>query len=114
MDERQESRAGSPSNLRACRSYRHKAVAPEALADIETVVTGHYPAVLTMADLKTYGIFMRELVRAVQAAKGAGRSLDDFVRNWKIPEPFVKEGYVSFEHLRPVRADFEVIWNETG
>jgi len=85
-----------------------------ALTNIDVVITGHYHTVLTLSDLKTYGTFMRELVEAVQAAKAAGQSIDDFVRAWKIPEPYVKEGYVSFEHLRPVRADIEVIWKETG
>jgi cyclase len=121
--------------LHAADAFGHKAVAPldanngasgvaypetianavEALTNIDTVTTWHYHTVLTLADLKTYGTFMRELVQAViQAAKATGRSIDDFVRAWKIPEPYVREGYVSFEHLRPVRADIEVIWNETG
>ena len=88
-----------------------KAVA--ALTEIDTVVTGHYPTTLTMADLKTYGDFTREFVDAVQAAKKAGRTIDDFVNAWKLPERFLKDGYVDFSHLRPLRPDVEVIWNET-
>jgi glyoxylase-like metal-dependent hydrolase (beta-lactamase superfamily II) len=84
-----------------------------ALKDIDAVITGHYQTALTMADLRTFGEFTREFVQAVQAAKRAGRTIDDFVNTWKIPERFVKEGYVSTEHLRPIRPDVEVIWNET-
>jgi cyclase len=88
-----------------------KAVA--ALPSIETVITGHYPTTLTMADLKTYGDFTREFVQAVQAARKAGGTIDDFVGTWKTPERFLKEGYVQATHLRPLRPDVEVVWNET-
>jgi glyoxylase-like metal-dependent hydrolase (beta-lactamase superfamily II) len=84
-----------------------------ALANIDAVITGHYQTTLTMADLKTYGDFTREFVQAVQEAKKAGRTIDDFVNNWKLPERFVKEGYMDFSHLRSIRPDVEVIWNET-
>jgi glyoxylase-like metal-dependent hydrolase (beta-lactamase superfamily II) len=84
-----------------------------ALADIDTVVTGHYPTMLTMADLKTYGDFTREFIQAVQAAKRAGQTVDDFVDTWKLPERFLKEGYVDVTHLRPLRGDVEVVWSET-
>jgi cyclase len=84
-----------------------------ALTNIDTVITGHYQTTLTMADVKTFGAFVREFVGAVQAAKKAGRTIDDFVREWKIPERFLTEGYASTEHLRSIRPDVEVIWNET-
>ena len=29
------------------------------------------------------------------------------------PERFLNEGYTSTEHLRSIRADVEVIWNES-
>jgi len=83
-----------------------------ALTNIDTVITGHYQTTLTMADLRTFGDFTREFVQAVQAAKRDGRTIDDFVNSWKIPERFLKEGYASTEHLRPIRPDVEVIWNE--
>jgi hypothetical protein len=44
--------------------------------DIDTLITGHYPTTLTMADLKTYGDFAREFEQAVQAARRAGRTID--------------------------------------
>jgi glyoxylase-like metal-dependent hydrolase (beta-lactamase superfamily II) len=84
-----------------------------ALTGIDVVITGHSPATLTMADLQRYGQFVRGFVEAVQAAKRAGRTIDDFVKTWSIPDEFQREGYFSIEHLRPLRPDVEVIWNET-
>lgn len=92
---------------------RTLARAVAALGDIDVVITGHYPTPLTVADLKMYGEFVGEFVGAVQQAKRSGRTVDDFVRAWKIPDRFLAEGYVSVEHLRPVRADVEAVWNET-
>ena len=85
----------------------------EALTNVDTVITGHYHTTLTMADLRVYGDFIREFVDAVQGAKRAGRTIDDFVSAWRIPDRFLKEGYASTEHLRSIRSDVEVIWNET-
>ena len=88
------------------------AKALSALTGIDTVVTGHYPTTLTMADLKTYGDFVREFVQAVRTAKEGGRAIEDFVDGWEMPERFVREGYVQATHLRPLRGDVEVVWNE--
>src|SRR5439155_12182437 len=63
--------------------------------------------------LKTYGDFVREFVQAVQTAKRSGRTIEEFVSSWKLPEGFVMEGYVDIGNLRPLRPDVEVIWNET-
>jgi hypothetical protein len=52
-------------------------------------------------------------VGAVQEAKRSGRTVDDFVSSWKIPDRFLGDGYVSVEHLRPIRSDVEAVWNET-
>jgi cyclase len=86
-----------------------------ALADlgVDTVVTGHYPTTLTLADLRTYADFTRDFVAAVQAAKQQGRTIDDFASGWTMPARFVDAGYVDMAHLRPIRPDVEVIWSET-
>src|SRR5215510_13130239 len=101
------------------------AKAAAALKNIDTVITGHTPTTLTMADLKTYADFTREFVQTVQAAKKAGRTIDDVVNSWKTPERFQKEGYLTPEELQKLtrqplasqtarlRANVEVIWNET-
>jgi glyoxylase-like metal-dependent hydrolase (beta-lactamase superfamily II) len=82
-----------------------------ALTGIDTVITGHYPTTLTMADLATYGAFVGAFVEAVQAAKRAGRTIEDFLASWRLPERFVQEGYVDLAHLRPLRPDVEVVWS---
>ena len=85
-----------------------------ALTNIDTVVSGHYQATLSMDDLRMYWDFTREFVRAVQSARTAGRTIDDVVESWKLPERFAREGYADVSHLRPLRGDVEVVWNETG
>ncbi len=37
---------------------------------------------------------------------------DDFVKTWKLPARILEQGYVDTTHLRPIRPDVEVIWNE--
>ena len=101
------------------------AKAAATLKNIDTLITGHTPTTLTMADLKTYADFTREFVQTVQAAKKAGRTIDDVVNSWKTPEKFQKEGYLTPDQLQQLtrqplasqtarlRANVEVIWNET-
>ncbi len=101
------------------------AKAAAALKDIDTVITGHSQTTMTMADLKTYGEFVGEFVRAVQTAKRAGRTIDDLVNSWDTPERFRKDGYLTREELQRstrqpaeaqkarLRAYVEVVWNET-
>lgn len=55
------------------------------LKNIDTVITGHSQTTLSVADLKTYAGFIREFVQTVQAAKRAGRTMDDVVNTWKTP-----------------------------
>jgi cyclase len=82
-----------------------------ALPNIDTVVTGHNPTTLAMADLKEYAEFNREFVEAVRAAKKAGRSIDDVVNTWKVPERFLKAGYTQPMPNR-LRSNVEVVWKE--
>jgi cyclase len=101
------------------------AKAAATLKNIDTVITGHTPTTLTMADLKTYADFTREFVHTVQAAKEAGRTVDDVVNSWKTPERFQKEGYLTPDQIQQItrwtlavqtarlRANVEVVWNET-
>lgn len=92
-----------------------------ALTDIDTVITGHNATTLTMHDLKTYGEFIGEFVQTVQAAKKAGKTIDDVVNSWTVSERFLKEGYRTPEEHEKltrqpmsarVRANAEVIWSE--
>ena len=54
----------------------------------------------------------REFVDAVLAAKSRGGTVDEFAQSWTMPARYVEKGYVSMAHLRPPRADAEVIWRE--
>jgi hypothetical protein len=93
-----------------------------ALTNIDTLITGHAATTLTPADLKTYAEFIGEFVQTVQAAKKAGKTIDDVVNTWKISERFLKDGYMTPEEYQKlarqpmssrVRANAEVIWSET-
>ena len=66
--------------------------AANGLKDIDTVITGHAPATMTMADLKTWADFTRDFVNAVREAKKAGKSVDDVVASWKVPEKYTGYG----------------------
>jgi len=44
---------------------------------------------------------------AVQPAKKSGRTIDDFVNNWKLPPRYLKDGYNDFSQLRSIRPDVE-------
>lgn len=95
----------------------YPATIARALAElhgIQTIITGHHHAVLGMRDLEAYGEFTRLFVDAVQTAKAAGRTVDQFVAGWTLPTRFVADGYMDFSHLRSIKADVEVIWAETG
>lgn len=81
-----------------------------AVSGVTTVINGHNATTTTPADLKTYSEFIRAFVQAVQAAKKAGKTVDDVVASWKTPAAFA--GYNTPNPAR-VKADAEVIWSET-
>jgi glyoxylase-like metal-dependent hydrolase (beta-lactamase superfamily II) len=81
------------------------------LQNIDTVITGHNATTLAIADVKMYSEFIREFVDAVRAAKKAGRTIDDVVNTWKVPERFTSAGYAQPMPAR-LRPNVEVIWKE--
>lgn len=84
-----------------------------ALTGIDTVITGHNPTTVTMADVKMYSEFVRDFVDAVRAAKKAGQTIDQVAKTWKVPERFVSAGYAQPPEAR-IRANVEVIWKEVN
>ncbi|MGH9147676.1 MAG: MBL fold metallo-hydrolase [Vicinamibacterales bacterium] len=90
-------------------SYADTLAKAAALPNVDVVVTGHSPN-MTVADLKEYSEFNRDFVQSVQAAKKAGRTIDDVVNTWKVPERF--KGYTQPMPDR-LRYNVEVVWNET-
>lgn len=87
------------------------AKAGTALAkDVDAIINGHNPTTTTPADMKTQSEFIADFVTFVQDAKKAGKTVDDVVSTWKTPAKYV--GYATPQEAR-VRADAQVVWNET-
>jgi len=76
---------------------------------VDTVITGHGP-VMAMRDLREFAAFNREFLETVQAAKRAGRSVDDIAAAWKLPARWAHYATPTPER---VRANVEVIFAET-
>jgi glyoxylase-like metal-dependent hydrolase (beta-lactamase superfamily II) len=82
-----------------------------ATPNVDRVITGH-STTMTVAELKEYSDFIREWVSYVQAGKKAGRTLDEVVNAWQIPERF--KGYTPVQPgMGNWRANAQVIWDET-
>jgi cyclase len=64
----------------------------DSLKNVDTIITGHSTQ-MTMADLKEYIQFNRDFLADVQAAKKAGKSVDDVAKTWKIPAKY--NGYAA-------------------
>jgi cyclase len=81
-----------------------------AVKNVETIINGHNPTTTTPADLRLYSEFIGDFVKFVQAAKKAGKTVDDVVNTWSTPARYT--GYSKPDPDR-VRADAQVIWDET-
>lgn len=90
-------------------SYADTLAKAAALPNVDVIVTGHSPN-MKVADLKEYSEFNRDFVQSVQAAKKAGRTIDDVVNTWKVPERF--KGYAQPMPER-LRYNVELVWEET-
>ena len=93
--------------------------AAKGLADMTALVNGHADAQTTVADLREYGAFIRDFTIAVRAAKKSGKTVDQFVKEWKTPANYT--GYLAADAPTGVpditQADFArnaatVIWEE--
>ncbi len=81
-----------------------------AAKEVDTIINGHSPTTTTPADLRTQSEFIADFVKFVQDAKKAGKSLEDVAITWKTPAKYT--GYATPTPVR-VRADAQVIWDET-
>jgi glyoxylase-like metal-dependent hydrolase (beta-lactamase superfamily II) len=86
------------------------AKAAAAATGIDRIINGHHPTTTTVADLRMQSEFVADFVTFVQAAKRGGKTLDDVVSTWRTPAKYV--GYTEPNPTR-VRADAQVIWDET-
>jgi cyclase len=59
---------------------------------VERVITGH-STTMTIADLREFGEFNGDFVRDAQAAKKAGKTVDQFVAEWSVPAKY--KGYTT-------------------
>jgi cyclase len=84
------------------------AKASEGLGSVDAIITGH-STTMTLDDLKTYAAFNREFLAMVREAKKAGRSVDEIVNSWKMPDKYV--GYTAPQPAR-LRANVDAIYRE--
>ena len=73
---------------------------------VDSIVTGH-STVMTPNDLREYSDFNRDFRNAVLEAKKSGRSVDDIVKAWRIPDQY--KGYAAPDPVR-LRANVENIY----
>ena len=83
--------------------------AATTIKDVDTIITGHSTQMVPN-DLKEYVEFIRRFVSDVQAAKKAGKTVDEVASTWAIPATFT--GYTKPPTDR-VKAYVQVIYNET-
>ena len=86
--------------------------------DVETIINGHNATTMVTADLKLYSEFIADFVKFVQDAKKAGKTVDDVVNTWKTPAKYTGYNEPTTDEQRTaranrVRADAQVIWDET-
>jgi glyoxylase-like metal-dependent hydrolase (beta-lactamase superfamily II) len=89
------------------------AKAAKSLKNIDTVITGH-STTMTMADLAEYAEFNKEFMRDMQAAKKAGKSVDDAASSWKMPEKY--KGYTAPTApaaMTRLKANAQIVFDET-
>ena len=65
---------------------------------------------MTMADLAEYAEFNKDFMKDVQAAKKAGKSVDEVAGSWKIPEKY--KGYAAPAAPR-LKANVQIVFDET-
>jgi cyclase len=88
--------------------------AHKTLKNIDTIITGH-STTMTMADLAEYAEFNKEFMKDVQAAKKAGKSVDQIAAGWKIPEKY--KGYTdpasTPAQTARLKANVQIVFDET-
>ena len=84
------------------------AKAAKGVKNIDSIITGH-STVMTVADLTEYAQFNKDFMAEVQAAKKAGKSVDDVAGSWKMPAKYT--GYGAPQAAR-LKANVQVVWDE--
>jgi glyoxylase-like metal-dependent hydrolase (beta-lactamase superfamily II) len=74
----------------------------------DSIITGH-STVMTPNDLREYAEFNRDFLNAVREAKKSGRSVDEIVKAWTMPEKY--KGYAAPQPAR-VQTNVENVYKE--
>jgi cyclase len=85
------------------------AKAAASLGNTESIIPGH-STVMTPADLKEYAAFNTEFAATVQAAKKAGKTVDEVAASWTMPAKY--QGYAAPAAVR-LKSNIQVIFDET-
>jgi cyclase len=87
--------------------------AVNGVKNVDTLINGHTPAQTTPADMKEFGEFVHDFVVHVQAAKKAGKTAADAVKEWTPPAKY--KGYAAVSPANAARATAyaQVIMDET-
>jgi cyclase len=90
------------------------AKAAKNLKNIDTVITGH-STTMTIADVVEYSEFNKEFMRDVQAAKKAGKTVDQVAASWKVPAKY--KGYTdpasTPAQTTRLKANVQIVFDET-
>ena len=76
---------------------------------VDGIITGH-STVMTVAELREYAQFNRDFLADAQAAKKAGRTVDEAAKAWKIPAKYV--GYAAPAEAR-LRFNMQIAFDES-
>jgi glyoxylase-like metal-dependent hydrolase (beta-lactamase superfamily II) len=90
--------------------YARTMASAAAAKNVDTIINGHNAATTTPADVRLYSEFIADFVKFVQDARKSGKTVDDVVSSWQVPAKY--SGYAKPNPDR-VRADAQVIWDET-
>jgi len=70
---------------------------------------------MTMADLAEYAEFNKDFMKDVQAAKKAGKSVEEIAASWKIPAKY--KGYTdpasTPQQIARLKANVQIVFDET-
>ncbi len=80
------------------------------IKNVDTIITGHSTQ-MTPADLKEYIQFNRDFLSDVQAAKKAGKTVDEVAASWKIPAKYA--GYAPADAGR-LKNNVALAYQELG
>ena len=84
--------------------------AVDGIKNVDTIINGHMPTQTTPADMRQFADFVSDFVAHVQAAKKAGKTAADAVKEWTNPAKYT--GYSAPIAARAT-AYAQVIMDET-